>query len=139
MRVREAEGILPREASWESGDAVSSRRAKFDRTVAAAGRPALGDSAEESCTAYYFTASKFGRFSAVAPNGSQTNEGPLEREAALGLPSQFSRSLDLLRVAHRNIPPNLQEGLPFIAPGPPSARKNLQNKHRLSWHKLISI
>lgn len=38
--------VLPREASWESGDAVSSRRATFDRNVAAAGRPALGDSAE---------------------------------------------------------------------------------------------
>ncbi|TNN75214.1 hypothetical protein EYF80_014624 [Liparis tanakae] len=40
------------------------------------------------------------------------SEAPLEREAAAGLPSQFSRSLDLLRVAHRT--QNLQEGLPFF-------------------------
>lgn len=44
---------------------------------------------------------------------------PGEREAALGLPSQFSRSLDLLRVAHRNIPPNLQEGLLLLHWIPP--------------------
>lgn len=28
---------------------------------------------------------------------------------------------------------------PFIALGPPSAPKNLQSKHRLSWHELLSI
>ncbi len=38
--------VLPKEASWESGDAVRSRRAKFDRNVAAAGRPAVWDSAD---------------------------------------------------------------------------------------------
>lgn len=68
---------------------------------------------------------------------------PGEREAALGLPSQFSCSLDLLRVAHRNIPPNLQEGLLLLHWIPPTtlqmAPKNLQSKHRLSWHRLLSI
>lgn len=48
---------------------------------------------------------------------------PLEREAALGLPSQFSRSLDLRCVAHRNAPPNLQEGLRFYCTRSPIGSK----------------
>lgn len=70
-----------------------------------------------------------------------------EREAALGLPSQFSRSLDLQRVAHRNTPPEPSGRAPlfffffyFIAPGPPSAPKeSAKQAQTVAAPRLLAI